>query len=169
MVIHLNAATDLEREFLRMSDSQVKSLVLAYNQGGYILSAIAWQESQAGKYRIGVNEGSVDLGLFHLTSSSFLARWYREHPDKVRTKFYDNIILSRVIIDDTYSSTYAYKELQYWNVKRKRTMRDSVKSYNCGNNIKRKRCDLYLSRIWEKRTVLIRHLRVGRYERKEAP
>ena len=167
MVTALWASPDLEDEFLQMSDAQVASLVLAHNQGGYNLAAIAWQESQAGKFRIGINKGSIDLGLFHLNSKSFLSRWYKDHPDKIRSHYYDNVILSKIVVDDAYSSIYAFKELQYWRVKRHRNIRDSIKSYNCGNNIQRRRCDLYLKRVWDKRAVLYKHLQVERYWYKE--
>ena len=162
MVLSLQAS-DLRQEFLQMSDKQVASLVSAYNQGGYTLAAIAWQESNAGKYRINLNSDSVDLGLFHLNSKAFLARWYREHPDKVQTRFYSNILLSKIMVDDSYASIYAQKELSYWRDKRSRNMRDSIKSYNCGNNIERRRCDQYLHSILTKKHALIQNLQVGDY------
>lgn len=164
MVLHLNAKSDLTEEFLQMSDKQVEALTLAYNQGGYNLAAIAWQESQAGKFRIGINRNnSVDLGLFHMNSKSFLSRWYKEHPDKFRTPYYDNVVLSKILVDDAYASIYAQKEFDYWHKDRHRNIRDTIKSYNCGNNINRARCDKYLKKVNNKRSVLFKHLQVGRY------
>jgi len=162
LIIQLHAA-DLTKEFMQMSDNQVASLILAYNQGGYNLAAIAWQESNAGKYRINMNPTSVDLGLFHLNNVAFLSRWYVEHPKKVQTHFYDNILLSKIMTDDSYASIYAQKELDYWNKKRHRNTRDSIKSYNCGTNIERRRCDRYLSKVMHKRSILIKHLQVDDY------
>lgn len=156
------SANSLTSEFLQMSEKQKEALVIAYDQGGYTLAAIAWQESHAGNFRVGLNSnGSVDLGLFHINSKSFLARWYKEHPKKKRTKFYDNILLSKITVDDVYASKYANKELIYWRVQRGRSLRDSVKSYNCGTNINRKICEVYFNKILRKKLCLMHHLQVG--------
>lgn len=155
-------ATSLTTEFLRMSEKQKEALVVAYDQGGYTLAAIAWQESHAGNFRVGLNSnGSVDLGLFHINSESFLSRWYKEHPKKKRTPFYDNILLSKITVDDVYASKYANKELIYWRVQRKRSLKDAIKSYNCGTNINREVCNSYFTNILSKRLCLINHLQVG--------
>jgi len=164
--MHAQSLTD---EFLQMSDKQVESLTFAHNQGGYTLAAIAWTESHAGKVRINLNVGSVDLGLFMLNSKSFLERWYKAHPDKTRSHYYDNILLSRVMTDDSLSSIYAQKELDYWKTMRNRNIRDTIKSYNCGSNIQRHRCDKYFRKVWDRRKVLIQHLQVENYWYKDRP
>ena len=157
----------LTEEFFRMSAVQQDVLKQAHHIGGYTLAGQVWQESQAGKYRVGLNtNGSADLGVAHINSSSFLTRWYKEHPKHLRSPFYDNILLSKLMIDDEFNLSYAMKERNYWKVKRGRDPEDVIKSYNCGNNIKRQRCVNYLKVIQDKTMVLILHLQVtgGRYE-----
>jgi len=143
-----------------MSKHQIEKLHEAFLYGkhlklGYTLAAIAWKESQCGAVRINMNKTSIDLGLFHLNSKSFLDRWYLLHPNKKRTHYYDNVLLSKIMMNDEYAATYAIKELLYWGAIRKDYVL-AIKSYNCGVDIKRKRCTAYANSITERVAILQR-------------
>jgi len=153
LIIAHSLFADYHKEFFHMDKSQINTLVIAYNAGGTSLAAMSWKESQAGKVRINLNKDSVDLGAFHLNSKSFLKRWYAEH-DRKRSHYLDNVLLHKIMINDKYASKYAKKELNYWRIERNRSHIDTIKSYNCGNNIKHNRCYRYANDISQREKIL---------------
>lgn len=124
---------------------------------GFELASIGWEESGAGNVRVNTNftnkTPSVDLGFFMLNSISFLDRYYKEHPEKVRNHYLDNLLLDKIMTDDKFAQKYATKELKEWK-SRGRNRKDMIKSYNCGTKIKRTKCEQYYNRVHQKMKIL---------------
>lgn len=104
---------DLEKDFLNLSSSQFITLEQANIKGKsynlqWSLSAIAWKESDAGRYNINLSDPSC--GAYHANINSVM----RRHPEYPDTSFYRNIVCQRLIDDIDYATSEAVKEIHYW-------------------------------------------------------
>ena len=150
------------KDYYRLSEEQRAILHQAYLRAqpydlGYTMAAFGWHESVAGKVRINTNfstdKPSIDVGLYHLNSISLLDRFYKLHPKITRSHYLDNVLLHQATVNDAWASRYAVREFMYWR-NRGRSYNDSIKSWNCGNNINRSRCVKYLYEIRSKVKIL---------------
>ena len=121
-------------DFDKLSVKQQTILNYAYMQGkeygfGHTLVAIAWIESEAGKYQININSlSSYDCGIFQANVKSVLRR------DKaIKTShFTKKAVCTRLIEDIDFAITEALAELTYWEVVRKGNYKKLIASYNAG-------------------------------------
>lgn len=96
----------------RLSESQIGVIYQAFEAGrgndmSYSLAAIAWQESQGGKYMINLQDPSS--GVFHITINNALS--YIKWRD---TPFNRNRVAQLLIDDFELSAEFAMINLQFW-------------------------------------------------------
>ena len=123
------------RELYHLSEHQKIILLKTYikaKQFGYenTMTAIAWQESQFGKYLVDLSGPS--FGVFHNLVSSVARR-----NGKSGTSWSNSRIAERLILDYDFSFSQALAELKYWeNYWRSKgkphIWRETVGSYNGG-------------------------------------
>ena len=140
---------------LTASSLSQNQLVLAsniYTKGeqfnlGYTLTAIAWEESQLGKYKINLSDPSC--GIFHIMPRSLIKR-----TELKNNKWNRSRLCERLISDDDFSFSAALLELKYWQNYWKskgvsKVWSHMVASYNGGFRINIK-TNVYLKRIKNK-------------------
>ena len=102
----------------------------------YTLTAIAWQESQFGKYRINLKDGKYgSFGIFHNLLESVCDR------HNCDTYWSKSRLAERLILDYDFSFSEALAEFKYWfNYWKSKGFSDTVAwkravcSYNAGSN-----------------------------------
>lgn len=114
---------------------------------GLTLAAIAWKESSGGKYLINLQDPSV--GPFHVTVDKVV-----RHLGWSDTPYNRNRAAQIAMSDFEMTAHIAVMELAYWNIQRGRQWRDTVISYNAGNNLNNPRGKLYGSDIASKVMLL---------------
>ena len=126
-------------DFDKLTVKQQTTLNYAYMQGkeygfGHTLVAIAWIESEAGKYQININSlSSYDCGVFQSNVRSVLRR-----AKTLKSSYYTKkAVCTRLIEDMDFAITEALAELTYWEVVRKGNYKKLIASYNAGWNWKR--------------------------------
>lgn len=112
---------------------------------GYIMAALAWQESSAGT-NTAKGKGHHAYGMFQ----NYLPT-LRERVKQVGWKMSDEEIV-RMVKSRKNSATWAYVELSYWLDRHKGDMRKAIASYNAGN--KWKAGNGYASQVIEKANYL---------------
>ncbi|MGL4523061.1 MAG: hypothetical protein ACRCWQ_10960 [Bacilli bacterium] len=116
---------------VRFDQEQIKTLRAAYFEGadrgyGWVLAAIAWQESSAGKNK--VNFAGPAYGVYHNLLSSVARRHGITKPeDKVKLSY-------RLVTEDDYAAQQAMLELDYWMGRHKGNLNKAIASYYAGNN-----------------------------------
>ena len=96
----------------------------------FSLTAIVWQESQFGKYKIDLNDPSC--GIFHIMPRSLIHRVDMDNNSWNRSR-----LCERLISDDDFSFSAALLELKYWqnywkSKHVKRVWSHMISSYNGG-------------------------------------
>jgi hypothetical protein len=117
-----------------LTETQVGILNQAYDYGkpygwGQTLAAIAWKESGGGKFLINLQDPSV--GVFHVNVTKVV-----KHLGYKDTPFNRNRAAQVAMEEFEVSAHIAVMELAYWSVKRGRTWRQTVASYNAGTRWK---------------------------------
>lgn len=135
-----------------LNQNQISLLKKSYDYGkqfdwGLTLAAIAWKESSAGKYLINLQDPSV--GPFHVTIDKVL-----RHLNLPDTPFNQNRAAQIGIERFDVTAFIAVMELAYWKVERGRTWRETLVSYNAGNNLKSERGQAYAEDVAQKVGVL---------------
>jgi len=107
----------------------------------YTMTAIAWQESQFGKYLINLSDPS--FGVFHNHINS-VARRHR-----ITTKWGKSRLAEKLIQDFDFSFAEALAELKYWQNyhSQYRNWSKMVSSYNAGYKWNSKSAKKYLKSI----------------------
>jgi len=131
----------------KLSSSQLNVLNKVYTKAKpfdlqLTMSAIAWQESHLGKYKVNLSDPS--FGVFHNNIATVSNR------HNIKGQWSKSRIAERLIEDFDFSFAEALAELQYWKSYYKgkpRPLSKAIMSYNCGFNIKRKACKVYLRSI----------------------
>ena len=116
-----------------MSDLQLKTLAHSYQYGleydmGYSLAAIAWQESNAGKYPVNVNDPS--FGVHHILLNNAMKR------SKTKNTAFNRNLMAASLLNPSTSAKFAIKELQYWHKYWKGNWIKIWASYNAGHSYK---------------------------------
>lgn len=146
-------ANNLETEFLNMNNTQYHILSKANTSGaqfdlGETLSAIVWEESRAGKFKIAVDEAAYGVGQMRITTALGLykmedTRWNR------------NVMANRLTFDDDFAIKSSTVFL--WELVQKYGWRGALRHYNTGTSKKTVSGDRYVQRIWEKIKVIREH------------
>ncbi|GAD19988.1 hypothetical protein [Helicobacter fennelliae] len=113
------------------SKSQKDNLIYAYTFGakqgmGYIMAAIAWQESCAGAYMMNFSDPSA--GLYH-AHIPVVIKYYSNYKDSDFTR---NVMGQMLIDDKDFASQIALSTLLYWYNYHKKNLKNTIKSYNKG-------------------------------------
>lgn len=121
--------------YLELKKEQIEALTKAYYLGegagyGYLMSAIAWQESCAGEVKVNFQDPSA--GLFH----AYLPNVIDRHPSLKKSGLNANIIGQMLVEDDEFSAREAIAELDMWKKVNKGDTKGMIKSYNKGNSWK---------------------------------
>ena len=119
---------ELTMQYHDMSYNQKKVLQKSYNLGkefnvGLTLAAIAWQESDAGKYKI--NLQTNDCGVYQKNVPYFLKGQGIE-----RSGFRENMWCQRFVDDIDFSAAVAVTDLLWW--KQRNSWWKTWESYHCG-------------------------------------
>lgn len=153
------AASNLETEYQKMSNKQKAVLKKSFNLGqpfdfGYTLAAIAWVESNAGKYMINIQDPS--FGIYHNNINSVMGR----HPDYKDTPFQRNKVAQMLIEDIDFSAAEALAELEYWkNIHGSKRWSKIWASYNGGFNYNGVKPTRYAKKIKKRISVLKKYIR----------
>lgn len=153
LILTFSYTATLDTQLSQMTEQQKYTLAKVYLAGekynlGLTLTAIAWQESQAGKWLINLDDPS--FGLFHIIPEG--KGWNRSRE-------------SERLLSFDYSLAKAVEILQYWENYHKGNWRNMVKSYNAGFNYNSTKANQYLKQIQAKVTVLkLRLLKGDNYE-----
>ncbi len=133
----------------RFNSKQKEILLDAYifgeKQGfGYILSAIAWQESCAGEYL--VNFADPSAGIFH-AHIPLVIKQYTKLQDN---SFNRNIIGQLLLKDHDFALKVALDQLLFWEKKYQGNQEKIIKSYNKGTSwIKNENSNLLAQRYYQ--------------------
>lgn len=151
LIISTSYTKDLNSILNNMTVQQKAELARAYLVGekhnlGLTLTAIAWQESQAGKWLINLDDPS--FGLFHIKPTS--KGWNRSREAEKLLTF-------------EYSSRRVIEILNYWSAYHKGNWRKMIKSYNAGFNYNSPKAAEYLKNIQAK--VMVLKLRLYKFSK----
>lgn len=118
------------KEFNLLSNKQIKNILISYKYGlsnnlEWTLAAIAWQESQGGKYKIGTL--SNDYGLCQININTHLRDINKENTPRNISKY-----ATKLIEDDKYNLKWATHTLLYWKNYHKNNWLKTWGSYNGG-------------------------------------
>jgi len=128
-------SNNYNKEIMQMSKSQLDVLRKSYHTGkkddlGYILAAIAWQESNCGEYLINIGDGKSagSYGPFHISLNSAAKR------NNANTKWKKSRVAEQLVKDFNFSAKEAIAELKYWRkVHAKKPIGYVIASYNAGS------------------------------------
>jgi len=115
----------------KLDDSQVATIASAYMFGqkfdmGNSLSAIAWQESLAGKWKIRLGR-NASFGVYHINIKTAMKRLHKKD-----THFMRGIVAQHLVDNDNLSAKLAVEELKYWKKVRHSNWHKVWASYNNG-------------------------------------
>ena len=136
MALNATPVTKAYQELKHLTLHQKRVLFTVYQKAhqfnlGYTMAAIAWQESDFGKYPMNVSDGKDgSYGVFHNLLSSVCSR----HPC---TSWGKSRLAERLIFDLDFSFAEALSELKfwqnYWKAKKvPRVWSHMICSYNAG-------------------------------------
>ena len=96
----------------KITSNQKQILTYVYNKGKsynleHTLTAIVWQESQFGKFKINLNDPSC--GIFHILPRSLINRTELNDTSWNRSR-----LCERLLVDNDFSFASAVLELKYW-------------------------------------------------------
>lgn len=126
----LFAKCDLPKNF----NTNQKQIILdsyfyAQKKGfGYMLAAIAWQESCAGEYLINFSDPSA--GIFHAHIPLVL----KQYTNLKNTAFNQNLVGRLLIQNQEFAMQVALEQLIFWNQKYSGDKQKILKSYNKGTS-----------------------------------
>jgi hypothetical protein len=144
-----------EKEWSQLSESQKASALMIYKHGarddlGWTAAAIAWQESQFGRWQINVNSiESWDCGMFQNNTKTVATR-----QDVPHSQFNRKEICTRLVTNFNFAYLNFAKEIEYWRGTHKDDWYKVWSSYNGGWKGNHEYARMILSRI----KVLKRHL-----------
>lgn len=113
--------TKYYRNLKRLNDDQLKIMLFSYKVGleydlGYALTAIAWKESNFGKYLINISDGKEgSYGVYHILLDTAASR------NKLRTVWDRSRYAERLIFEIELCADEAITELLFWKKYFKRT------------------------------------------------
>lgn len=144
----------------RFNEKQIENIRYAYHYGkrdnlGFILAAIAWQESCAGMYRLNMQDPSA--GNYHtiLSLAIKIDRKMKKLTKKTISNFDQNVMAERLICDREFASKIALYQLREWKIVRGNNLRDMLRSYNGGTNIEgNQKAERYADEILRKKQRL---------------
>ena len=146
-------ANSLETEFLNMSSKQHSIMSKANTSGsafdlGETLSAVLWEESRAGKFKIAVDEAAYGVGQMRIITALGLynmedTRWNR------------NTMAHKLTFNDDFAIKSSAVFL--WELVQKYGWRGAVRYYNTGTSKVTISGERYRKRIWEKIKVIRKH------------
>ena len=124
-----NTCEDIYDMSGQQRDTLVKSFIIGSEYDlGYSLAAIAWKESQAGKYLINISDPS--FGVHHILITSAMKRSGMKD-----TSFNRNRMASK-LLEHNVSAKFAIQELIFWKNKYGEDWIKVWSSYNAGYNWK---------------------------------
>lgn len=127
---NLHYAYSFGNQYLK--NGKQKTHDTAHKQGmGYIMAAILWQESNAGKMVTNGKKGHNAYGVFQNYLPTVSAR------SKQMDKHLTNAQIKRMLKNRSNSAKWAYIELTYWMDKYNGNIPKSLASYNSGGNYKK--------------------------------
>lgn len=155
-----NYDDQLEREFLRLDESQKKMIKEIYDRSKpydlvYSTLAIAWQESNFGKWNVNLSDPSC--GPFHQLVPLFIRKHKLEN-----TQFMQNKVCGELINNIDLSVATVISELEAWKVvhKNKWNVWEYVfRSYNAGFNFESNKAKKYASMIKARIRVLKKYIK----------
>lgn len=124
------------KELEKLTTEQKEVLYLAYSAGaekgyGLTLAAIAWKESQFGKYMLNITDGKYgSYGPYHVLLEYTLIR------HKVTTNWGKSRLAEKLVYDMEFSSSEALDVLTYYHgrfKKKDKPWKWAVAAYNNGN------------------------------------
>lgn len=137
IIIHSSEYSNIYLEELeRLDQKQKEILYLAYSNGaekglGLTLAAIAWKESQFGKFMLNVTDGKYgSYGPYHVVLDYALVR------NNVKTSWEKSRLAEKLLYNMEFSSKEALSVLSYWAKRFKNKdnpWRWTVAAYNNGN------------------------------------
>jgi len=162
-IVNYKLLETYKQQLYNLTPEQYKILYTAYGYGmkydlGYTLTAIAWKESIFGKIPVNVSDRGRHsnkfygaYGPYHILIDSVMYLY----PRSKRTKYFANVIATKLLFNLEYSTNTAIKLLlfwkKYWIEKSGETKLWSkiVGSYNAGfNSIYSKKGRLYRDDIY---------------------
>lgn len=161
-VTYGETVTKLEKEFLNMSNDQIAYIDMVYNitndlELTYLLSAIAWQESNLGKYLINLSDGKEgSFGIFQI-QLHYLAK------DKnIKSSWEKSRLAERLLNDHEFSAREAAKILSFFMKNKNCKISCALAKYNAGNkgNTTTKG-KAYASSVMKRVAVLRKHYKTG--------
>lgn len=131
-------------------DAKFKSHEKRYDNNGlgYIMAALAWQESSAG-VNVQHKDGHHAYGMFQNYLPTLKSRVKQSGWELT-----DAEIIKMVKVRKN-SAAWAYIELSYWLNRHNGDIRKAISSYNAGNNVKAG--NKYASQVLEKANYLKSH------------
>ncbi|WP_104698012.1 MULTISPECIES: hypothetical protein [unclassified Helicobacter] len=144
------------------NENQTQVILDAYSYGkndgfGYILAAIAWQESCAGEYLINFSDPSA--GIFH----AYIPLVIKQYTKLKDTGFNRNLVGKILTQDKNLALKIALEQLLFWNQKYSGDQQKIIKSYNKGtawinNQSSNKLAQKYYDEITQKIQILKTHI-----------
>lgn len=124
------------RQLKRLNEDQIKIMLFSYKVGleydlGYALTAVAWKESNFGKYLINISDGKEGAyGVYHILLDTAASR------NKLKTAWDRSRYAERLIFEIDLCADEAITELLYWKKYFKRTStpwKAMFAGYNAGS------------------------------------
>jgi len=144
VIVSLSTTAQQCTEYNNLSVVQKGRLEFAYHQGaeydlGWTLTAIAYNESMAGRWRLNMTTG--DVGLFQVNRKT-------AHKVLGITSHYKKLKLDqKLVYDDILNAYVALDVLRYFKKYHKGNWKKMVMSYNNGFSINTKKAEDYLASI----------------------
>ncbi|CBG40018.1 hypothetical protein [Helicobacter mustelae] len=138
--------------------AQKKAILFAFHYGneqdlGYMMAAIAWQESCAGKYMLNFSDPSA--GLFHAHLPVVIAQY-----SKLKDSAFNRNMVGQILIQDQdFAAKVALDQLLMWRKRFGGNQEKMLKSYNKGtswlkNQEKNQKAELYAKKVSQKIALL---------------
>ena len=142
-VLYGGTVNSYYKDLYNLNNNQKEVMLRAYIQGaeydyGYTLTAIAWTESNFGKFKMNVNDGDVykykgSYGVYHILLNTVMSR------EEIKSQWHASRVAERLYTDQKYCGTKALEELLFWDRTWKskgveKHYRHVVASYNAGYN-----------------------------------
>lgn len=110
-----------------------------------LLAAIAWKESNLGKWKINLSDGQHgSYGIYHILLDFYIKQQNVKDTDWNRSR------QAEILLEDEDKATeYVLHLLEHWSKVHKtgKTHASVIKSYNAGSNIKSKKAESYYTDI----------------------
>lgn len=119
----------------QLSNEQIKVMIYSYQVGveynlGYSLAAIAWKESDFGRYLLNLSDGKYgSFGVYHVLLEYAAAR------NKLKTSWERSRYAEKLMLDMELCAQEAISELLFWNKryrKQEHSLLRALAAYNAG-------------------------------------